>query len=91
MISQIKQSIDFDCHEPDADGEHTYGYVEKMSGNEWKNSKIAELKESIKYHEKEDKEERKRVADRNRWIRQLCESFDRMDMSDREKRFSEIQ
>jgi hypothetical protein len=90
MISQIKQSIDFDCHEPDKDGEHTYGYVPKMSGDRWKNSKISEIKESIEYHKKEDKAERERVANRNRWIRKLCESFDRMEMSDREKRFSEI-
>jgi len=64
MIQQIEESIRHDCWEYDDE------LVEDPPDVWWSKKKEA-IRKSIAYHEKEDREERERVADRNRWVREL--------------------
>lgn len=68
MIEQLTGSIDFDCSD----------YVLEnnlLSGEEWIANKNKSLHKDFKYHEKEYKKECERIADKNKWIRVLRESF----------------
>ena len=69
MISQIEESIDFDCKV----------YFNKtntpLSGKDWLKEKRDHILWEIEYHTKEDREECERVAGRNLWLKQLRESL----------------
>lgn len=67
MMDQIKGSIDFDCHEPEP--------PKRIGYSAWLTSKIASVRWSIDYHEKEHKAELERTASRNAWIKALRESL----------------
>jgi hypothetical protein len=70
MISQIDQSIKFDC--PD------YAYERKhpRSGKEWLQHKRERILKDIEYHTKGDREERERTRARNLWIQRLRDSLE---------------
>ncbi len=69
MISQIEESIDFDCK--------VYPNKTNMplSGKDWLKEKRDHILWEIEYHTKEDREECERVAGRNLWLKQLRESL----------------
>ena len=69
MISQIEQSIDFDCKIYPSE------INSPLSGKKWLEGKRKELLWEIEYHTKEDHEECERVAGRNLWLKQLRESL----------------
>ena len=64
MIQQIEESIRHDCWEYDDE-------LVEDPPDVWLSKKKEAIRKSIAYHEKEDREERERVADRNRWVREL--------------------
>ena len=64
MIQQIEESIRHDCWEYDDE-------LVEDPPDVWRSKKKEAIRKSIAYHEKEDREERERVADRNRWVREL--------------------
>lgn len=69
MISQIEQSINFDCiadHIP---------YPILKTVNEWLSGKIEECLKDIKYHTKEYADEVDRCAQRTAWIKALKQSL----------------
>lgn len=69
MMNQIKESIRFDCgnYEPDV--------VIKKNAQQWLYDKIEECEKEVSYCMEKWKEETKRVADRNLWVKQLKESL----------------
>lgn len=68
MISQIEESIDFDCS--------FYDYeIKKENYIDYKQNKIRTLKEDLMYHIKQHKNEVKRTYKRNKWIKDLRESL----------------
>jgi hypothetical protein len=64
MIQQIEESIRHDCWEYDDE-------LVEDPPDVWLSKKKEAIHKSIAYHEKEDREERERVAGRNRWVREL--------------------
>lgn len=69
MISQIEQSIDFDC---------STTYLTKpqlKSGRVWLNGKLEKVLRDIEYHKKEHAEEVERVNGRNNWVNALRNSL----------------
>lgn len=69
MISQITESIPFDCNY----------YLEneiEITGEDWKLEKIESLEEDIEYYEINYEKEVTRVAKANVWIKQLYASLD---------------
>ena len=70
MAEQIEDSIKWDCDSP-----YYRKKVEKLSGEEWLNKKLADALHDINYHTKENQEEIERAESRNRWLRLLRESL----------------
>ena len=70
MISQIEGSIEWDC-----DHSRCHREVEKLSGEEWLNKKLAKSLHDLDHHTKENQEEIERTELRNRWVRLLRESL----------------
>lgn len=73
MVDQIQDSIRFDCgstYHQDA-----MEALERLTPEAWRAKQIEDAKWSIDYHAKQWDEEVARVAQRNRWIRQLRESI----------------
>ena len=68
MIKQIEGSIEFDCSFYPRD-------FKLLTGENWLKKEIDEALYDINYHTKKDAEERKRVAKRNIWIKQLRQSL----------------
>lgn len=69
MISQIRESIDFDCNER---------YVSEpvqLTGEEWLSKRIENSERMLEYHKRENAKEIERTESRNRWIAQLRESL----------------
>jgi hypothetical protein len=69
MISQIEDSIKFDCNTT------YYGEVKLLSGEDWLKKEKENCIRSIEYHTKENNEEIERVSSRNQWIKQLKNSL----------------
>jgi len=67
MISQIRESIKFDCYEPDMPAPKT--------GETWAVEKLESIVWDIEYYTKENEEEIERINGRNKWVRQLRESI----------------
>jgi hypothetical protein len=67
MVSQLKDSINFDCHVPSKPS--------KVSTGAWFKQQIESAEWDIKYHEKQYQKEVKNVAARNAWIATLRESL----------------
>lgn len=65
MLEQLAQSLDFDCNE-----KYLTAPV-RLSGKSWLRAKLAAAIKSIEHHEKGNREERERIATRNRWIADL--------------------
>lgn len=70
MISQIEDSIKFDCG-----GCYLTQEVEKLTGEEWLELQIEGANRDIKYHKKEWLKEVERTDGRNLWIKLLRESL----------------
>lgn len=70
MISQIAQSIDFDCGISQYDKPPP-----KLSGAEWRAERLAQLYKDIAYYERENAAEIERTNQRNEWISALRESL----------------
>lgn len=68
MISQLEESLKFDCS-------YVLEDVKKLNGREYKVSLITSLKKDIKYHSKKWKEELKRNNEGNKWIKELFNSL----------------
>lgn len=69
MIDQIEESIRFDCTS-------SYGGPSRLlSGEEWLESRIESIADSIEYHAKAYAAEVKRVATGNLWLAQLRNSI----------------
>lgn len=69
MISQITDSIKFDC---------SISYIDKpilLTGKEWKEQQLKKLQWSLDYNIKGNEEEVKRVNGRNKWIKELRDSL----------------
>jgi hypothetical protein len=73
MIQQITDSIKYD--------DMRQYYEENMpvlqTGKQWLKSKIAQTKDSIKYHEKNIQKETELTAFRNKWIKDLRDSLEK--------------
>lgn len=76
MISQINQTIGFDCHSADYHAQRLKK-LDAMTLDEWIEDKLIHLYQELKYHREELKKEQKRVAGRNKWIDELYKSLDR--------------
>jgi hypothetical protein len=75
-IKQLKEGIEHDCGILDSD----YLNVNKVlwkSGEQWLEENIKRCERDIEYHTKERKKEVERTNERNLWIRQLKNSFQR--------------
>ena len=68
MIEQLTVSIDSDCYILDT--------PEKLSGQQWKAKEIKDAKWHINYHTEKYNEECERVAGRNKWVNDLCDSLE---------------
>lgn len=73
MIEQIESSIKFDCGTESMEGD--LQQLQRPTGQQWKDAKIASLVHTRAYHQKEHMEEVSRVTGRNVWIKQLRESL----------------
>jgi hypothetical protein len=71
MIKQIRESIKFD----DMQEYYKNNPIIKLSFEQWKYNKIEKIKKDIEYHMKEWQKETKRVAERNKWIKDLRNSL----------------
>lgn len=71
MISQIKESIDFDCSEKYLDQIP----VKQKNIGEWIDEHLASLDKDISYHGEHWKKDKKNAEGRTRWIRQLKRSL----------------
>lgn len=69
MIDQIQKSINFDC----GDYSHILQEPCLLPPLQWINKERDRIFHDIKYHTKEDNEERERVALNNKWVRDLKE------------------
>lgn len=69
MIDQIRISMPLN-------DEDYYKFPERIDGKQWRAKQIERISRSIAYHEKEYASELARVADRNRWIKDLRESLE---------------
>jgi hypothetical protein len=67
MREQLTGSLDFD--------NFTLPAPKRLNGAAWKAQELARCRRDIAYHEKADREERERTAERNRWIQQLYEGL----------------
>lgn len=67
MIEQIKQSIDFDVYEPEKPVIKT--------AIETRNNMLKEIIRDIEYHTEEDRKDKKRTFERNKWIKELRNSL----------------
>lgn len=67
MVEQLRSSIDFDDHEPEAPAH--------LSGPAWRAMEIGIVRGNVKYYEKSLREERERVRGANQWIDALYESL----------------
>jgi hypothetical protein len=65
LVSQLEESIKFDCHES------TSQVPERLSPDQWKSRRLADLQASIVRYQKEQFDEDARTASRNRWLREL--------------------
>lgn len=70
MISQIKESIDFDC-----DSSYYRREVPRLSGEEWINKNLKQALHDLDYHNKQNEEEIERTESRNVWLNKLRESL----------------
>jgi hypothetical protein len=69
-IEQIKDSMEFDCEVS------YYSTPSKLlSGQEWLDEKIENLKDDVKRYEEDLEKEKDRVNGRNLWVKQLRESL----------------
>jgi predicted RNA-binding protein with RPS1 domain len=68
LIEQLTISIDSDCY--------TLDPAEKLSGRQWKAKEIKDAKWHINYHTEKYNEECERVAGRNKWVNELCDSLE---------------
>lgn len=71
MQEQIKGSIDFDCDTSYYDNKS----ITKLTGQQWKESRLKTLLKDIAYHTHENGKEVSRTESRNLWIKQLRESL----------------
>lgn len=69
IVEQLEESIKWDCHEDDVD------MPRRMSGVEWKESRLSVLKDSLGRAIESHEEEVKRTKDRNEWIRRLRDAI----------------
>lgn len=67
MVEQLRSSIDFDDHEPEAPAH--------LSGPTWRATEISKVRGNVAYYEKSWREERERVRGANQWIDALYESL----------------
>lgn len=74
MVDQLVQSKNGDCHTDYYRSElhHANAPVDVET---WRKERIEHLTGNIAYYTKQDAEERVRVAQRNRWVRELRESL----------------
>lgn len=68
MISQLAESLDFDCFYVDS-------VPKLLSGKQYRRQLIQRLRRDITYHKKEQKKERRRVEGRNKWVQELRQSL----------------
>lgn len=73
MVSQIDQSVDFDCN-PKYNNERIVEVVTK-SYSEWLAAKKEELNRDIEYHEEELANDTKRDTERPEWVKNLIDSL----------------
>jgi hypothetical protein len=73
MIEQIKDSIKYDCNLEYYEKEKAN--LKVLSGKQYKENKLKQLKWDLDYHTKENEEEIKRNNERNDWIKKLKESL----------------
>jgi len=66
MLSQIAQSIDFDCG-----GDYDKEPTPRMTGDQWASERAARLNRDIGYHEKEHAAEVQRAESRTAWVKAL--------------------
>lgn len=70
MISQIEESIDFDC-----DVDYYNKPTVKVSVDVFKSETMVKLYKDLEYYTKNNEEDIKRVSQRNLWVKQLRESL----------------
>lgn len=66
MVSQIEESIRFDCHDYSTDMQS-----KPQSGEEWLSERIGQATDRIGRYAKENEEEIARANSRNSWVKQL--------------------
>ncbi len=69
METQIVDSIKFDCRVCSSDE------PVKKDGASWRADKISRIMKDIEYSKKHGKEDQERVAERNKWVKDLIESL----------------
>lgn len=70
LVSQLEESIEFDCHSTYWNELH-----QEVSFEQWQEKKLADLQWSVVHSRKSHAEEVERTASRNRWVRQLKEAL----------------
>ena len=71
MADQIETSIEFDCN----DGYYLNNKPQLLSGTEWAAQETERALKDIVYHTEEHRKEIKRVAARNKWLKDLRDSL----------------
>ena len=73
MLRQLKESIDFDC------SPYTPYKEERIPIEEWIELQIKFAKRDLEYHTQELKEEEKRIADYNNYLKGLYDALDEVE------------
>lgn len=68
MVEQLEESIRYDATK--------WERPEPETPEDWHSDRIAKAARDIAYHTEEDRKERERTAERNRWVRLLRESLE---------------
>ena len=71
LVSQLEESIRFDC----GDDYWQQRLEEKLTFDEWCDSKMESIVKDIKYHRQHLKEEIERTKSRNKWVADLKKSL----------------
>ena len=74
MLSQLRDSIEFDCHDKDGFLDRFYT-IPDVSPETWNAHCIANANKDIEYHTKKHAEEVSRANDRTAWVKALRESL----------------
>jgi hypothetical protein len=73
MLDQLRESINFDCHDPDDTAKWYAGFC--GTPQQWLDKEREKAAQEVAYHRQHLQEELDRTASRNSWVRELRRSL----------------